>query len=186
MSMLIYTQEIQDLFQDINLDRPAKWRKLVGSISLDSATRMEGSNSSQLLPSKRPLEDHCIESDRFSPSDLVPIGIVGFDPLLSSPTIHFCTKLFPCDSGLKHFRPVAHFEHFERTKLQFTQRLGGGSIPVRSDLVRGCIAWDSHSTPGQLIPWSHRILDCSITIYLDDILVQFSWKKAAKSQSRFI
>jgi hypothetical protein len=74
-------------------EQEAKRRKLCGGAPLELATRSEGSNSNQLLPSKRPLEGHCIESDSISPSDLVAI-----DPLLSSPTVYFCTQLGQCHS----------------------------------------------------------------------------------------
>jgi hypothetical protein len=84
------TQEIQELFQEINLERPPKRRKLLRDILLEPASETEGLNSGHSLPCKRAREGPNIESSSISASHLVPIGVVGFDPLSSHPTILFC------------------------------------------------------------------------------------------------
>ena len=81
LSALMDTKEIQELFQEINLERPPKRRKLFRSILLEPASRTEGASSNHSLPSKRAREEPNVESNSISTSHLVPIGGVGFDSL---------------------------------------------------------------------------------------------------------
>jgi hypothetical protein len=171
------TQEIQELFQEINLERPPKRRKLLRDILLEPASETEGLNSGHSLPCKRAREGPNIESSSISASHLVPIGVVGFDPLSSHPTILFCDDLFHSDSGLKFLHPMDQLKVFERTRTgpPFIFGLCGGalSIPEHSDQCRGFIAFDSHSNLGQLVPWTRRTLDCQIRTYIDEFSILF-------------
>ena len=163
--MLMETQDIQDLFHNIDLDRPAKKRKLLTSNLLESASGTEGPVPTHHSPSKRPREGPSFESSGIPTAHLVPIGVVGFDPLFSSPTILHCTKLFHNRSCLKVVYP--------NDQLQILRGVGG-SLPVHSDQYSGFIALDSQSNLGQLVPWPKRTLNCQIFDYIDDVFVQFS------------
>ena len=177
------TQDIQDLFQSIDLGRPTKRRKLLSSIPLEPTSWTERVCPSHHSSSKRPREGPSIESSDIPVDQLVPIGVVGFDPLLSYPTILFCDDLFHSDSGLKSLHPTDQLEVPEVTRPRSGPPFIFGiswEVIEHSDQYKGFIAFDSHSNLGQLVPWIQRTLDCQINTYLDDILIKFSDKETTK------
>ena len=177
------TQDIQQLFQNIDLGRPAKRRKLVSSSPLEPVSWTERVDPGHHSSSKRPREGPSIESVGIPVDQLVPIGVVGFDPLLSYPTILFCDDLFHSDSGLVSIHTKDQFEVPEVARSSSGPPFIFGiswEVVHQSDQYNGFIAFDSLSNLGQLVPWNRRTLDCQISTYLDDILIKFGDKETTK------
>jgi hypothetical protein len=127
------------------------------------------------LRPKRLAERDSVDLDCISEDTLIPIGLVGFNPHLATPTIDFC-QLFPSEVGLKYIHPAVQLEKFKGSRFQCNQ--GPFGIPISlcphlSEQISGFVDWNSKTTTVQVIPWNRRTTDCWVIPHLDDLTFQY-------------